>query len=71
MVAFKVPGEDQLTPMTQGADLAAKMINSEGGFGGRPAKVISCNSMLQPAAAEDCVFMSVACPDSAAPAPQR
>ncbi len=60
MISFKVPGEDQLTPMVQGADTALKVIDAKGGFGGRSVKLVTCNSMLQPASAEDCAHTTLA-----------
>lgn len=60
MITFEVPGEDQLTPMTAGAQAAIKVIDREGGFGGRPVNVITCNSQLQPAAATDCAHKALA-----------
>ncbi len=59
MITFKVPGEDQLTPMTAGADAAIKVINGEGGFGGHPVQLITCNSMLSPGPALDCAHSTV------------
>jgi ABC-type branched-subunit amino acid transport system substrate-binding protein len=42
-----------------GAQGAAKVINAEGGFGGHPVKLVSCNSMFQPAATTECAHTTL------------
>jgi branched-chain amino acid transport system substrate-binding protein len=60
LITAKIPAQDLLTPMAAGADAAAKMINAQGGFGGRPLVIVTCNSMLEPAAASACAHETVA-----------
>src|SRR6516225_9480635 len=43
---MEIPGLDLLTGQTAGADAAANVINSEGGFGGRKVVISVCNSMV-------------------------
>jgi ABC-type branched-subunit amino acid transport system substrate-binding protein len=59
LISFKVPGEDSLTPMQAGAEAAARVINAKGGFGGHPVHIVSCNSMLEPAASTDCAHKTI------------
>jgi ABC-type branched-subunit amino acid transport system substrate-binding protein len=54
LISFNVPGSSLLPEFTVAANAAASVINGEGGFGGRRLQIITCNSMLQPAAATDC-----------------
>ncbi len=54
VISFKIPGIDELTPIDAGGQAAANLINSEGGFGGHPLKLVTCNSMLAPAPATTC-----------------
>jgi branched-chain amino acid transport system substrate-binding protein len=59
LITFQVPGSDLLSFMKPGAQAAAKVINSKGGFGGRKLIIDSCNSMLQPAAATTCAHTTL------------
>ncbi len=60
IISFKIPGIDELTPITAGAEGAASVINSEGGFGGHPVHIITCNSMLAPGPATICAHSTIA-----------
>jgi ABC-type branched-subunit amino acid transport system substrate-binding protein len=60
MISFKIPGIDLLTPYIQGADAALKVINADGGVDGHPIKMVTCNSMLEPAASTTCAHTTIA-----------
>lgn len=60
LVSFSIPSEDYLGELASGANAALKQINATGGFGGRPASIVQCNSMLQPSAATDCAHKTIA-----------
>jgi Periplasmic binding protein len=57
---MNIPGLDLLTGQTAGADAAANVINSEGGFGGRKVVVSVCNSMVAAAPTLDCAHKLLA-----------
>jgi ABC-type sugar transport system substrate-binding protein len=59
LVTYKVPGLDLLTPMTAGAQAAAKQINAAGGIGGRNIVITPCNSMFQPTTATKCAHDAI------------
>jgi ABC-type branched-subunit amino acid transport system substrate-binding protein len=59
LVSFNVPGSALLPEFESAANAAAKVINGEGGFGGRKLVINPCNSMLQPAAATVCAHKTL------------
>jgi ABC-type branched-subunit amino acid transport system substrate-binding protein len=59
LMTWKLPGQDLLTPMTAGANAAAKAINAQGGIGGRKIVIDPCNSALQPAQASTCAHRTL------------
>jgi ABC-type branched-subunit amino acid transport system substrate-binding protein len=59
LVSAKIPGLDFLDPYDSGAQAAAKLINSQGGFGGRKLEIDPCNSMFSPAVATTCAHQAL------------
>lgn len=59
LVSFDLPGSSLLPEFETGANAAAKVINSEGGIGGRKLVIATCNSMLQPAADTECAHKTL------------
>jgi ABC-type branched-subunit amino acid transport system substrate-binding protein len=59
LVTIDVPGSDLLTGYNAGAQVAAKVINAHGGFGGRKAVVFACNSQLQASVATTCAHQAL------------
>lgn len=59
LVSMKLPGLDFLDTYNAGAVAAAKVINSQGGFGGRQLVIKQCNSMLQPSVATTCAHKAL------------
>jgi ABC-type branched-subunit amino acid transport system substrate-binding protein len=60
MLSFTIPGLDFLTPDNAGAQAAAAVINSEGGFGGRKLIVDKCNTELTSAGDISCAHSTLA-----------
>jgi ABC-type branched-subunit amino acid transport system substrate-binding protein len=60
LITLKVPGSDLLTGYNAGAQAAVKQINAQGGFGGRKAVIVSCNTMLQASVAATCAHQTLA-----------
>lgn len=60
LISFKLPALDFIDQYDLGAQAAANVVNAHGGFGGRPLKLITCNSMLQPAATTACAHQTLA-----------
>jgi branched-chain amino acid transport system substrate-binding protein len=59
LITFKIPGLDFITDYLAGAQAAANVINSEGGIGGHPVKLITCNSMLAPGPTTLCAHQTL------------
>ena len=60
LITFKIPSLDFIDDYYAGAEGAANEINAMGGVGGRPVKIIQCNSMLEPAVATECAHQTLA-----------
>lgn len=59
LVSMKLPGLDFLDTYNEGAVAAAKVINGQGGFGGRQLVIQQCNSMLEPSVATACAHKAL------------
>jgi hypothetical protein len=60
LITFKIPSLDFITDYQAGGNAALAYINSIGGWGGRQASLITCNSMLQPAPSVTCAHETLA-----------
>jgi ABC-type branched-subunit amino acid transport system substrate-binding protein len=60
LITFKLPALDFITDYQAGANAALAYINSIGGWGGRKANLIVCNSMLAPGPTATCAHSTLA-----------
>lgn len=60
LMANDIPVANLLTPISEGARVAARQINSHGGFGGRKLLLVTCNSSLQPSVGVECAHKTLA-----------
>ncbi len=60
MVSWKIAGDDELTPLTAGAEAAVKSVNASGGIFGRPLVLNTCNDMLAAGPATECAHETIA-----------
>ncbi len=59
LITFKIPGLDFISDYLAGAQAAADVINKDGGIGGHPVKIITCNSMLAPGPTTLCAHQTL------------
>jgi ABC-type branched-subunit amino acid transport system substrate-binding protein len=59
LVSFKIPAQDFIGRYLEGAEAAAKIINSQGGFGGHPVTITTCNDQLSTAPTLECAHKTL------------